>query len=789
MSTSHAWPEGLDDVWAKSSDRTGGSGEGLITHTWRVIERLRDLADLRPDLPDDVGEPRLWHRLFWACAFHDIGKASPGFQHRLRDNATTSLARQWGRHRHEVVSLAFAAWAFPPARPGDPADPVARADRRWVASAIASHHRDVEEIESLYPDGADDGLTEVLASISAGTIARLRDWLADVVPLWASELDFSAVYPVYLPAGDEAYRLIAEEGANRARSLLRDYRRWYRELAEQSQPCTPAILLRGLLLQADHTASAHTRCLHPVVARQSVVRAACGIGVGYPHQEECALIAGSAVLTAPTGSGKTEAALLWATRQVEVEGKLPRLFYALPYQASMNAMFRRLQSSGFANEVGLQHGRALLALHRFAMEQDSDPRTAAQQARWRANLARLSYYPVRVFSPYQMLKALYRLKAYEAMLLDYHGASFIFDEIHAYEPERLGLILAIIEHLRAEFKARFLVMSATLPPVARRLLALTIGPHVAIQATAKLYEDFRRHRLMLLNGDLQDHLDLVVRRAQRGMSVLVCCNTVQRAQDTWQRLRESLGDENVVLLHGRFNGRDRLAKESKVHEATGVGSGSGQPLVVVATQVVEVSLNIDLDTIFTDPAPLEALIQRFGRINRRCQRKLAPVHVFREPADGQHVYDEGLVLAGLAILERVAGKPIDEAQIQTWLDEVYQGSIGVAWEEAVTRSWNEGRQILRDLYPFQSDDNLEKLFDSTFDSVEVVPRGLLAEYEQLKIDDPIQASSLMVPISDRRLRQLWHLGVVQAGTRPPVIDVPYSDTIGLDFSSLRGSGG
>lgn len=782
------WPEWLDDVWAKSPAEPGQNGESLAQHTWCVLERLGDLARIRPRLPAQLGESRLWHRLFWACLLHDLGKAAPGFQDRLRGHSETPAARQWGRHRHEIISLAFVGWIFPPAAPGSIADPAARTDRRWVVGAIAAHHRDAAEIDSLYPDAAQDQLAEVLASLAVPTIEGVHRWLAECAAAWGATLGLVGVQPVELPPRDEAVRLVREEGAASIQSLLREYRRWVARLEDQAEPTTPEILLRGLLLQADHTASAHTRSLEPVTARQEALRAHWKIDDPYPHQEQCAAADGSLLLTAPTGSGKTEAALLWAARQAEGEAGLPRLFYALPYQASMNAMYQRLGATFSAGRVGLQHGRSLLALHRFAMEHDPSPERAARQARWRRNLARLNYYPVRVFSPYQMLKAMYRLKGYEAMLLDYHGAAFIFDEIHTYAPDRLGLILALVTHLRAEFGARFMVMSATLPSIARRHLIEAIGPHTEVHASAGLYQEFRRHRIKLLDGDLLNRLDLVMQTARQGSSVLVCCNTVQRAQDAWRWLREHLSDLDVALLHGRFNGRDRLAREEIVHHATGSRDRPGRPIILVATQVVEVSLDINFDTIFSDPAPLEALIQRFGRVNRwRLQKGLALVHVFREPADGQRIYDQNMVENGLEVLESIDGMPVDEAQVGSLLDAVYQGTVASEWEEAFARSRRDGQRILRGLRPFQSDENLADLFDAAFDSVEVLPASLLNEYEPLREEDPIEATSLLVPISEQRRRQLWHAGLIRPETRPPVVEVPYSTEIGLDLSAVRGS--
>jgi CRISPR-associated endonuclease/helicase Cas3 len=202
-----------------------------------------------------------------------------------------------------------------------------------------------------------------------------------------------------------------------------------------------------------------------------------------------------------------------------------------------------------------------------------------------------------------------------------------------------------------------------------------------------------------------------------------------------------------------------------------------------------VSLDIDLDTIFSDPAPLEALIQRFGRVNRRClQQDPAPVHVFCRPDDGQGIYDPSLVQAALRVLQRASGQPIDEAEVNAWLDSIYTGAIAATWDGKYTKSLQEGQKILDGIRPFQSDDGLADLFDAAFDSVEVLPVNLVPESERLRVDDPIRASSLLVPISDRRKRQLWRDGLVEAKTWPPVVDVPYSTDLGLDFSALRGDG-
>jgi CRISPR-associated endonuclease/helicase Cas3 len=248
----------------------------------------------------------------------------------------------------------------------------------------------------------------------------------------------------------------------------------------------------------------------------------------------------------------------------------------------------------------------------------------------------------------------------------------------------------------------------------------------------------------------------------------------------------------VELLHGRFNMRDRSAKELLIRDATGSRSQQRHPIVLVATQAIEVSLDIDLDTIYTEPAPLEALVQRFGRINRRRKQKgLAPVHVFRQPDDGQKIYDAELVARTLLILERENGKPIDEGRIGSWLDEIYEGEIAERWRTEYDHAAREFRDTcVIPLHAFQSDESLEEAFYHAFDGVEVLPASLYDEYINLRERDPILAGELLVPISWGRLQALSNRGMVlQREKREPyVVEASYSSTLGLTFADSKQEG-
>lgn len=777
------WPDWLDHLWAKSPESAEQlRGESLATHTWNVLESLQAIAYLRPWLPQSLGAPRFWNRLFWAAWLHDFGKSASGFQASLRGG------ERW-RNRHEVLSLAFLDWL---------GEAVSEEDEAWIGAAIVSHHRDGREIILEYvdpADGDDDPLAQLVAQLTGDSLQGLWRWLNRCCSPWIHALGLEpfGVDVPKLPDEAEAVAAIRCQGHVRIRERLRSYRQWLRALDRSPvrSLVVGTILLRGHLVSADHMASAHLAGpIAPVelgptdlLARWNLTREHL-----FPHQREAMTSQGNVLLVAPTGSGKTEAALLWATAQSTEERPVPRIFYALPHQASMNAMYDRLNGTSFPGLVGLEHSRSVLALYRRQLEETSDPKSAEKAARVNKNLTRLHRFPVRVLSPYQILKAAYRLKGYEALLSDLFGATFILDEVHAYEPERLAMILGTVRYLREQFDARFLVMSATLPRMLRTHLVETLGSFAELRGSPQLFAQFRRHRLHLLEGDLLSDgwLQRISEVASEGRSVLVGCNTVSRAQQVYAELGRRLsGAVEVTLLHGRFNGKDRLAKERLVQEATGRNASRPRPIVLVATQVVEVSLDIDLDVIYTDPAPLDALVQRFGRVNRARTKGLAPVNVFTMPNDGQKVYGAEVVEATLRVLADNDGCPIDEEGISEWLDTVYQGDIALLWDAAYEVSRNEFEAgCLRPLRAFNSDPALEEQFYRAFDGVEVLPACRERLHTRLEeAGHPLEAAQQLVPLRWRRLVSLLEEGkAARRGERGLyVVDADYSSDTGLQI--------
>lgn len=791
------WLEGLESLLAKSGD--AASRESLPLHTWRVLTRLAEHYRLRPDLHQRLEEPRLWHCLYWACFLHDFGKAAPGFQAVMHRRAA-----RWP-HRHEVISLVYVDWLFPSGS----------ADRSRVLALIASHHREADELYQTYlenTDAARQALADLQAEIDPETSAALWRWLDACGVPWIERLGLGAVVEAAALAPLETALDVIRQ-ANLA-ALLSEFDAFSQGIERSAgfdSTARAALACRGLMQAADHTASAQAaQAYGPLQALWLPRHAALGgLREADLHDHQRAADSAppdSALLVAPTGSGKTEAGLLWAARQVALAAQSPpRLFYVLPYQASMNAMHARLATRHFPEEqIGLQHGRALNMLYLDLLESAGlDPETAASQARDALDATALGIPPVRVLSPYQLLKGVYALKGYEARLIDAEGSLYIVDEIHAYDPPRLALIVSMMGWLAREMACRFLVMTATLPPTAYQALLEELPGCTIIRATPAVFERARRHTVHLLEDELSSAalLEHIAAAVMAGQSPLVCANTVGRAVMLYhslrQRLPELAAQGRILLLHRRFNARDRREIERRLLTLAGVGAPRREPVVVVATQVVEVSLDINLDVLYTDPAPLEALLQRSGRVNRGQPpgSPLKPVFVCTQPDHGQGVYRGELVQATLRVLREIDGQAVDESAIDDLLAAVYEGALAERWWREYRQVAEEFRKSILDrLRPFQSADREQvEMFYKLFDGIEVLPLAAEEDFRaHLKAHNYMEAYSLMVPLRYSEYAGLEREGIAwrepqYSGDTLYLVDAPYDPVTGLDLEAARGA--
>jgi len=691
---------------------------------------------------------------------HDAGKAASGFQKVLRGEQ-----RNWHHKRHEILSASLASNV-------ENASPA-------VIFAILTHHKSIPS----------DGISQTYGCLPWEQIPLPNN----ETPLWSEMAkEWKENSSVFLSEWKRINEYLQEHFPSERCTLTplslniswleRTTGRRGQRRAISFEDRRHASIIRGLTIASDHLGSAHkTPPPIPDLRKFSVLQKNTR-----PFQERMSSIEGSAILRAPTGSGKTEAALLWAQKNQRSNG---RLFYVLPYTASINAMHRRLAKIFGSANVGLLHHRATSSLYN-TLETDDDiaSRLGKQQtALLLATLAREIWFPARVCTPHQIIRYSLRGKGWEIMLAEFPNACFIFDEVHAYDPRVVGITLGSAK-LLAQWGARFLFLSATLPEFLRKLITDAVGEPTFIDLDPNKDEDRgilerTRHVVEFKDGSLNDHMGFLIQEIESHSSTLIVCNHVRTSQEIYARMKSELPGREVSLLHSRFNREDRNRIEDAVLDKP-------MPKVMIATQVIEVSLDVDFEQAFLEPAPIDALIQRMGRVNRSGQRPPARVVVFTEQVNRNNLYcrcrgeshqHECRVRMTINELQKLVN-PISERDLVDAADRVYgdgyQGEDKAKFEEGLHHPDIE--EFENNLLAGAHQDWVEEIIEKTDGIVEFLPRCLLQEYTQRRENGLwVEANNLLVPVRIRSLA--WLISRFDTSSDPWVADLGYTPDRGLEL--------
>lgn len=581
----------FDQFFAKSDGITT-----LEMHTRHVITAGENLL---LTLPLDTDERQYWkEKLVRIAVLHDLGKIHKEFVSRIE-------GQKGGSIRHELVSLLFCI------------NYLQMEDDELFA--IATHHKgivDKDQKGTFSQTQLSDYVKQWFESdVSIFAEKNVTDWLG-LFDLYAETVQQDVV--MELPKKIKMYL-----NANYQKKAIQDIDD--RKLFS---------LTRALLMAADHLGSARKENDIPkykLLNLQDFQPNKEGQYFSFrPFQERLQKITTDVILHAPTGSGKTEAALNWVfANQTENS----RVFYLLPYTASINAMVSRLQRHYNKEVVTALHSKTLdFFFEQIAEEYSNDERDyqkIEQEARKKKSLSKELFYPVKVATLHQVLRTSLKGKGWEFSLFDYKNALFIIDEFHTYDALLTGMLLATIKLYRKLFNAKFFFLSATIPEFMLQLItkeiydgdfSKLIRPDTTKEQD-RIVLDRKRHQLYCVaTTTINDKIDLVQSYLNNGRSVLIIANNVKTAQKIY---KEIAFEGAVQLLHSGFNKRDRTIIEKAITSE----DISLRPQLLIATQAVEVSLDIDYDIAFIENAPIDALIQRFGRINRAGKKRIEPINM------------------------------------------------------------------------------------------------------------------------------------------------------------------
>lgn len=336
------------------------------------------------------------------------------------------------------------------------------------------------------------------------------------------------------------------------------------------------------------------------------------------------------IIEAPMGEGKTEAALYLATQMIDKTGK-NGFYIALPTMATARSMEERVSKLLSENSLGaarLVHSEAWLD-----KEVSSDKEVDKS---WFSPTKRslLSNYAVGTVD--QAMMSVLRIKQGVLRLLGLSTKVLIIDEVHAYDAYMQTIIFRLLEWC-AVLDIPVIILSATLPRERREKLLKSYNAEEtqlsdAYPLITAVYEDGSVKETAVkgsyINKDVEwesiefrGYKDAALRALsaiKNGGCACIIMNTVKDAQEVYAASKEYADSETeLMLFHSKFLAKDRKAVEERCLRAFGKGDENRpKKALLVATQVVEQSLDVDFDYMISALAPIDLLLQRVGRLHR-----------------------------------------------------------------------------------------------------------------------------------------------------------------------------
>lgn len=711
-------------------------GQSLEEHTQDLLDVFIVFQKAFPILVQLSHNDDFWSDLEKSIIFHDIGKATEGFQ------ALMSHKQRYA-FRHEIISAIIAKNFF---------------DNEQMIIAILAHHKNFEKLKELLKEYENNAKYNQDRWIEKEFGELDFEWLKDFLRLHHIEYQEPQLFSIE---------------SEIKKWTIKRFKKQISELEKFQN-----IFLSASLSICDHNASAGIKEI-PIIKDQHFSFLHNTPYNPYEHQKESWKIKGNALLIAPTGQGKTESSLGWLENQLET--RQGRTFYILPFTASINAMTRRVSSvkDGFGNEelVGLLHGKAKFFIDEYYEKKEG------QSLKDLIDINKKISKPFKVVTPFQILKWAFGVKGFEKGFTELAGSYLIFDEIHIYDRDLFRRILFFIEWLIDKLAVKVFIMTATMPSFMQDHIKSILKIEQEIRADNVLIESIKRHKIKLLDSTIEDQIDFIQSQIDEKKSVLVVCNTVAKAQEMYNAIR----CDTKTLLHSGFNAKDRTKKEESIQAE----KKEDIPQLLVGTQAIEVSLDIDYDLIVTEPAPLDALLQRFGRVNRKMLKVIndedkANCFVTIEIEDlHKLIYDATLIEKTLQELEVIQDTVINENIVQQLLDNIYD-----PFDLNEDNLRDQFREYLDSLYPFNVYEESEEEFFSQFDGIEVLPIELFEEFtSSMKNKNYLDAEKLFVSISKKRFMNnkdvVTFIEIDNYKKVFPMIGLKYDSELGLSNEKVE----
>ncbi len=647
-------------LWAKSRDERNPEGHPLLAHLLDAAAAARTILLREPEktrrlLADALGlsEEEALNFAAFAVGLHDLGKASADFQRKWPDGVRRLQAAGLTYDENALLDVPHGPVGAYLVRALLPDLGFPRRVARKLGDLLGAHHGFLatpEEIREAKRTlraeiGPWDEARRALLHALWETLGRPRPATDDLSPeaaLWLMGLtsfaDWLASSPEFFPYGRDPGDPVHyyQEALTLAEKALDDPRVQWQKRTPLAP--TPPPFERVFPFPANPLQRVVVQSLQNLQGPSLLI------------------------IEAPMGGGKTEAAF-YAHLLLQAQNGHRGLYVAMPTQATGNAMFDRVKAflakfGDRPHDLQLVHGAAILKPEYVKLREVGEGEEATVRAsEWFSAKKRAMLTEYGVGTVDQALLGALKVRHHFVRLWGLANRTIVFDEVHAYDAYTSRLIAGLIRWLRA-LGSSVVLMSATLTRAQRARLAeawgaelpeaeapyprLTLMSEESVESIPIPWEEEKTYRVAPAPRPAPELAAFALEKLGEEGAAALIVNTVDRAQALYQELKARLGSGEVIveegrpigwragetelyLLHARLPSVERQVRESALLARFGRDGKRPKRALVVATQVIEQSLDLDFDLLFTDLAPLDLVLQRAGRVHRH-RRTPPPAH-------------------------------------------------------------------------------------------------------------------------------------------------------------------